>query len=319
MKTFVEAPVKTFVKTRTPVLLLGFGDLAKRLSAKLLKHQSSYQISAIKRSPITSPPAVDMPAVDMYYGDASDPVFLSAVLSSIVPQIIFISLTPDLQRSDSQSALTDDGREAIYRQAYLATLENLLTQLNRLDIRPHIIWSSSTSVYGQNQGQWIDELSEAVPLKPSAKVLVASENALMNSRFNNTIIRFSGLYDGVSKRSLAKIRLYQENDQPPESERQWSNRLHRDDAAGFVAFLIEKLLREEKINTLYLASDNCPVPRYLVTDYLAAKLFGYAVPERKIQSLSGKRCINQQMLSSGYVLQYADYKAGYSSTNKQLH
>ena len=290
----------------TSILLMGYGDLAKRLCGRLLKHERPYQLSAIKRSVLPEKPE----NLQMFYGDIKDGLFLGSALASIRPDIIFISMTPD-----SRSPGTGSSH---YRQAYVETLNNLLVQLTNVKLSPFIFWASSTSVYGQDDGQWIDEQSVTLPNKPTAKILLEAEDRLISCGFDASIIRFSGLYDGISQRTLDKLYKFQNSVDISAAELQWSNRLHREDAAGFIEHLITKKMSGQPIDSLYIATDSCPVPRYKVTEYLADKLYGYKIPDRQITQLNGKRCSNQRMLDSGYVLQYCDYKVGYATTLASL-
>jgi len=53
---------------------------------------------------------------------------------------------------------------------------------------------SSTSVYGQNRGEWVDEDSETRPTSDGARWLVAAEERIWEANEANCVVRFSGIY-----------------------------------------------------------------------------------------------------------------------------
>ena len=78
----------------------------------------------------------------------------------------------------------DSGTEAAYRLAYLDGLESFLGALKQQGERPRrIFFASSTSVYSQRRGEWIDEASTASPSRYAGEILVQAERLLLASGF----------------------------------------------------------------------------------------------------------------------------------------
>ena len=92
----------------------------------------------------------------------------------------------------------------------------------------------------------------------------------------------------------------------------WTNRIHRDDAAAFIAHLINMHIRSQLTQDCYVVTDSFPVSQYEVLQWIAQQR-GVEVGKSMPQVLGGKRMSNQRMLATGFSLQYPDYKVGYSA------
>jgi hypothetical protein len=95
---------------------------------------------------------------------------------------------------------------------------------------------------------------------------------------------------------------------------QFTNRIHRDDAAA----VLKHLLEIDKPESLYVATDNLPAPRYEVVEWLANRQ-GRASPKGVVDEHAGggKRVSNQRLLDSGFRMTYPDYRTGYAAVLKQ--
>ncbi|HLP78689.1 MAG TPA: NAD-dependent epimerase/dehydratase family protein, partial [Candidatus Paceibacterota bacterium] len=84
-----------------------------------------------------------------------------------------------------------------YRQTYFVGTHNLLQWLKAMPPRKYI-YTSSTSVYGQNDGSLVNENNPAEPAAETAKVLAATENLLLTAAketgFPSVILRLAGIY-----------------------------------------------------------------------------------------------------------------------------
>ena len=95
-------------------------------------------------------------------------------------------------------------------------------------------------------------------------------------------------------------------------ENHWSNRIHRDDAAAFMVFLVTQALAGKALAPCYIVTDAKPTPQYEVLQWIATKLNVEAQVATPVIE-GGKRLSNQTMLATGFKLQYPDFKAGYQS------
>ncbi|MCD8483878.1 MAG: NAD-dependent epimerase/dehydratase family protein [Verrucomicrobia bacterium] len=83
-----------------------------------------------------------------------------------------------------------------YEHSYLRGQESLVAFASRAHINC-CIYTSSTSVYPQSDGDWIDEDAPAIPSSPSGKIILQSEEILRNNRqlFDRLfVLRLSGIY-----------------------------------------------------------------------------------------------------------------------------
>lgn len=273
------------------LLIIGCGDIGHRLAERL--SPDHYQITGLRRHP----PAPN-PRVHYLAADAADPVALASALTESF-DVVVITLTPS-QRT-----------EAGYHQAYVLSCENLVQALDRQAQPPRlVIFVSSTSVYGQTGGEWVDEHSPTEPRRATAHRLLEAEKVIAESGFPHCIVRFSGIYGPGRNRLVEQVR----QGRAILSAR-YTNRIHADDCAGVLAHLIERQRTGESIDTLYLASDDEPAPMAEVVNWLAMHLrvdWARFAPDAR-EATDNKRCANHRLRASGYDFCYPDYRAGYSA------
>lgn len=273
------------------VLIAGCGDIGLGLAQELIAE--GHQVSGIKRRPL----AKDLPGLELNLADLTVADELTE-LPVDFDQVFFV--------------LTPDGREEqYYRRVYLQGVNNLLAHLSDAGQEPHCMFVSSTSVYAQSSGEWVNEGSATDPASATAKVLLQAETNILNAGANNTIVRFSGIYGpgraGMVKRVQAGVPVQYT---PP----YYTNRIHRDDGVGVLAYLFAQRLQGVALENVYLASDAAPAPIKDVAQWLAARL-GCEVPsEKKSTSLAqNKRCDNQRLCALGYKFRFENYREGYES------
>lgn len=205
----------------------------------------------------------------------------------------------------------DSGSEAAYRLAYLDGLERFLRALKDQGEKPRrIFFASSTSVYSQHRGEWIDEKSPANPRRHSGEILVLAERLLLAAGFDATIVRFGGIYGPERTRLIEQV---ERGDARIEAEPHFTNRIHRDDAAGVLRHLISIRTAQE----LYLGVDCEPADEADVLLFLAEEL-GVAPPRSRgpedpppARRAGSKRCRNDRVRAAGYRYRYPSYRTGY--------
>lgn len=203
------------------------------------------------------------------------------------------------------------GDEAAYRLAYLDGLERFLRALQEQGEKPtRVFFTSSTSVYAQQRGEWIDEDSPANPRRPAGEILVLAERLLLASGFDAAVVRFGGIYGPGRTRLIQQV---ERGEAQLEAEPHFTNRIHRDDAAGLLRHLIA--VRDEQ--TVYLGVDCEPADEADVLRFLADELGVPAPPLRAAEEppptrrAGSKRCRNQRVLATGYRYRYPSYRTGY--------
>jgi nucleoside-diphosphate-sugar epimerase len=208
----------------------------------------------------------------------------------------------------------DEGSEQAYRRAYLDGLAGFLEWLADEGQRPRrLVMVSSTAVYGQRRGEHIDEDSPTHPTQFHGETLLASEGLLAASGLSTVVARLGGIY-GPGRESLidrardGKLQL-----RPAEH---FTNRIHRDDAAGLLRFL----LFHPSPESIYLGVDDEAVEEAELYAWLA-KETGVAAPEEaeedaatnRRRPVGSKRCSNRRLRESGYSFRYPTYRDGYTA------
>lgn len=209
--------------------------------------------------------------------------------------------------------------DALYRTAYVEGLSNLLEALDSQGHRPvRVFFVSSTAVYAQRRGEWVDEASPTEPVHFSGRRLLEAERILFEGPFAGTSVRFAEIYGPRRTRLIESVRAGSAvwRKSPP----QWTNRIHRDDCAGVLKHLMQ-LERPEKI---YLGVDCEPAEQSVVLQWLAGVL-GAPAPrpvrakDPAVRATRGnKRCRNDRLLASGYTFLYPTYREGYSAMLERM-
>ena len=207
--------------------------------------------------------------------------------------------------------VSPDGRnEESYRDIYESGLNNLLNKFSLAGSNPHWIFVSSTSVYGQSQGEWVDEDSIAQPENATSQLIRQAEQKLMDLDPDNIVVRFSGIY-GPGREYLLRMAMQvpaiQQN--PP----YFTNRIHQQDCIGVLAFLLERRLAGVALEQCYLASDDDPAPMWEVMSWLAEHLKCQPPTVKSVDNhcVMNKRCNNQRLKALGYKFHYPSFKDGY--------
>lgn len=205
------------------------------------------------------------------------------------------------------AAAADQSDEVSYRRAYLEGLQHLLNWLKPQAVR-RLIFVSSTSVYAQHQGEWVDETSLTQPERFSGRILLEAERLALQSGHPATAVRLAGLYGPKRTWLIRQVQQgYQVASEPP----QYSNRIHIDDAAGLLAFLLDRDQKGLVVADCYLGTDDDPAPLDQVIRWLAQQL---SIPEGAAtgsRSLGSKRCSNARARAQGWVPFYPSYQQGY--------
>ena len=146
----------------------------------------------------------------------------------------------------------------------------------------------------------------------NGKILLKMEQLAGSCTKNLVAVRISGIY-GPGRERLIRMAVSKglEVQQSPPF---YTNRIHRDDAAA----ALHHLLEIDKPQSLYVATDNQPAPRFEVVEWLA-KAQGKPAPIPLVdeQASCGKRVNNQRLRDSGFNLTYPDYRAGYGAVLAQ--
>ncbi len=138
------------------------------------------------------------------------------------------------------SASAGRGASAEVRlKCYIDTYQKGCENLTEVFSDAHVLFTSSTSVYGQQDGSLVTEGSLTAPSSETAKVLLEAERAIIEA--NGTVVRLSGIY-GKGKSYLLKRLFSGEATMEGDGERVL-NHIHHRDGASACLFLLENNLR----------------------------------------------------------------------------
>ena len=272
------------------ILIVGCGYVGTALGQLLLA--AGHNVWGLRRNPNELPEGFQRIACDL--------TSLASLKLEFQPDYVFFM--PSAGQYDL----------ATYEAVYATGAQNLVTCLHLNKSHPkRLFYISSTSVYGQSDGEWVNEASPVQASDPYATQLLLGEQVMLASPFSTTVVRFAGIYGpgrkhflnqvvaGKILRSAAPI---------------YTNRIHREDCAGILAFL----MGIEEPHALYLGVDNEPALKNSVIEWIAGqyqlKLPAVAakttIQEQRMRS--NKRCSNQRILSAGYQFHYPSFREGYA-------
>lgn len=285
------------------VLIVGCGYVGFPLATELVKR--GHEVFGLRRS-MSSDDALKAVGIQPLHGDITQPESLK-------------QLPRDFDWVVNCVASGGGGVEE-YRRLYLQGMRNLGAWLGSSNNKmPRLVYTSSTGVYGQNDGSLVDETSPTEPATETATVLVEAEKALLaagrEKSFPAMILRAAGIY-GPERGYLLKQFLRGEARMEGSSARVL-NMIHRDDLISAIIAVLER----GRAGEIYNAVDDASVSQLEFFQWLATKL-GKPMPPAATEDsvaprkrgLTHKRISNAKLKRElGFEFQYPDYQAGYSS------
>jgi nucleoside-diphosphate-sugar epimerase len=277
--------------SKLTILIAGCGYVGTSLALRLLKE--GHQVWAIRRNVAALPEGVVPFQADLLNLESLRP--LPAYFD-------YVFYTTGATGFD----------EVAYRHAYVDGLWNLLEVLEVEGRRPkRVFFTSSTGVYHQDQGEWLDEASPVQPTRFSGILLLEGEALLKSSIFPSTSLRLGGIYGPGRTRLLDLVRTGQAT--CVEGKPQYLNLIHREDAAG----ALHHLMTLEAPDDLYLGVDHEPVERCALLHWMAAQL--QATPPQVVrrreedepQRGGNRRFLNTRLKMTGFSYHYPTYRQGY--------
>ncbi len=264
------------------VLIAGCGYVGSALAVRLLAQ--GHAVVALRRRIAGLPPGVVAVAADL--GDRAALRALPGPFDAVV------------------YAAAPDAREpAAYRTVYASGLAALLASV----ACDRFLLASSTSVYGQDGGEWVDEASRTEPSGFAGRIVLEGEALVRAGHASGSAVRFGGLYGPGRTRLLEAARAgrlaY------AAATRHYTNRIHRDDAAGALAHLLARA----RVEPVYVAVDSEPADQETVYRWLAARVAGPPPRAAFGAGGGGKRCSNRLLLASGYRLLFPTFREGYGA------
>lgn len=274
------------------VMIAGCGDVGSRLGVQL--KDAGWQVYGLRRSVAALPAGITPVA-----GDLADTQVPAQWPEGALDYLVY-------------AAAATEHDEAGYRRAYYDGLANTLAWLQQCGQSPkRVIFISSSGVYAQDGGVWVDENSPAEASSYSGRIMLDAERLLLGSAFPATVVRLTGIYGPGREWLLKQVRMgYRVVSEPP----LYANRLHADDCAGLLAFLLQADAQGKALDELYIGVDDDPAPLHEVVawlrDYLGVTEWA---EESTVRRSGSKRCSNARARALGWAPRYPSFREGYAA------
>ncbi|WP_177213307.1 SDR family oxidoreductase [Halopelagius inordinatus] len=284
------------------VVVLGCGYVGLELGRQLV--DEGHEVTGVRRSE-SGLETVEDAGLDARRADVTDPDSLRDL-----PDADWVVFTASSGGRGADAA----------RAVFVEGVENAIAEYGSRESPPdRLVYTSSTGVYGDHDGDWVDEETPLDPTTEKTAVLAEAERVARETAgetgIDGTVARFAGLY-GPDRYRLDRYL------SGPVTEG-YLNMVHRDDAAGAVAFLLaEDAARGEVV----LVADDEPADKWTFADWLADEC-GVSHPSKRTKEerlsagdlseaatrriRTSKRCSNEKLRELGYELRYPTYRTGY--------
>lgn len=203
--------------------------------------------------------------------------------------------------------------EQVYAEGLRSALDALLSNSDHRDVQ-RIIYVSTTGVYGDAAGDWVDEETPARPARAGGKASLAAEHVLRGHTLSEhgIVLRMAGLYGPGRVPNQQAIVAGQPIGVPSQG---WLNLIHIDDAAA----VVEAVDKQVAPPRLYNVSDGSPCQRHEYYEYLA-DLLGAPAPTfadppadapAAARAAANKRISSRRLMSElPLELRFPSYRAG---------
>ncbi len=289
------------------VLIVGCGYVGLPLGKELVRR--GYDVFGLRRSALA---AAEMQAAG-----------IRPLLADVTQPESLAKLPRDFDWVVNCTA-SGGGGAADYQKIYLEGNRNLIAWLAGSPLIK-FLYTSSTSVYAQNDGSVVTENSPAEPDAATAQVLVETEKLLLTAvaarKFPAVVLRVGGIY-GPARGHAFKQFLRGEARIEGDGAR-WLNMIHRDDVIGAIIAALER----GRPGEIYNAMDNEPVSQLNFFKWLAAEL-QQPLPPRAVvdaeatrkRGVTNKRVSNAKLQAElKYQFQFPDFRAGYAAEIARMH
>ena len=278
--------------SNTTAMIVGCGDVGSRLATQLLS--VGWQVYGLRRSIDRLPEGVIGVAGDLF-SEACPANWPTGQIDYLV-----------------YSAAATNHDEAGYQAAYVEGLKHTLNWLKQHGQQPkRLLFVSSSGVYVQQGGEWVDETSPAEATNYSGRIMLQAEQVALHSNLPASVVRLTGIYGPGRERLLGQVRQgYRVAVDPP----LYGNRIHADDAAGLLAFLLKADQQGEALDDCYIGVDNEPAPLAEVVNWLRERL-GVTewADEASVRRAGSKRCSNARAKALGWEPRYSSFREGYAA------
>jgi nucleoside-diphosphate-sugar epimerase len=268
------------------ILLAGCGDLGWRV-ARLLQARGD-EVFGLRRHPVLREGDV----IRWLQADLTRPETLSNLPEGIT-QLIYLP-APGTRE------------QALYRAIFIDGLRHVLNALDA-SLLQRVLFVSSSAVYGEHDGAWVDEDTPPSPLAFNGKVLLEAEQWLSSQPVRSIVLRLAGLYGPGRLQLVERLRAGQVH--VPRHHLHWANRMHIDDAAAAIVHLLSL----SDPHALYLGVDDTPLPLDTLYDSISMLMAIPFSPDGPAPAgVGSKRLSNARLRASGFDPRWPDSRVGYA-------
>jgi nucleoside-diphosphate-sugar epimerase len=214
-----------------------------------------------------------------------------------------VSVNPSQFDVVLQCASSGGGDAEKYRRVYLDGARNLI----RAFPKAALLFTSSTSVYPQKQGDRVDEASPAGPVHEKGQILRKAEELVL--AHGGIVVRLGGIY-GPGRSFLLRKFLAGEAVLDPE-DNHFINQVHRDDIVSALSLLADR--RADLAGQIINVVDDQPIMAREVHEWLSSYL--HRPPPRmgkvstpKKRGESNKRVSNKRLRALGWEPRYPNFR-----------
>jgi mutator protein MutT len=191
------------------------------------------------------------------------------------------------------------GGEDAYRKVYLRGVQTLGGVLGAR----HVIFTSSTSVYAQTGGEWVDEHSGAEPDRETGRILRQTEEWVLGH--GGAAARLAGIYG--PGRSVLLRKFFSGEARIEGDGSRWINQIHRDDAAAALSVLADR-----RAWGIFNVGDDEPLNQRSLYTRLAERFQRPLPPEgepdlNRKRGWTHKRVSNSRLRALGWKPRYASF------------
>ncbi len=277
-------------------LIAGCGYLGARVAALWIA--AGHRVAAITRSAGRARQLQEL-GITPLIADVTDPQSLVKIVELGPLEGVFYAVGLDRQSGQTME------------QVYIGGLQNFLNAQKKFSHFPKFLFVSSSSVYAQVDGEWVDESSIQSAASGAGKTMRDAEATLKKIMPAAVILRFAGIY-GPGR--LLRQKAIEQAEPIPVDPDKWLNLVHVDDGAKLVDLAWDRAQPGGEYNI----ADSSPVLRGDYYRTLARLL--HAPEPHFIAGEMGKRggpdsahrriCAKKARTEFGWFCEYPNHELG---------
>ncbi len=270
------------------LLIAGCGYLGLEI-ARLFKDQG-WRVCGLTRSPESAGETARLAGIETVAADLGDRDSLRAIRANL-PEFSAVV----------HAASSSRGGPEVYRKVFIEGLANLQAVFEPT----RLLFTSSTSVFGQTSGETVDETSPAEPGSETSRLLLEAERFALGA--GAVVARLAGIYG--PERSVVLRKFFDRTAIIEDGGTRVLNQIHRDDAASAVFHLLTKAPGVEGI---YNVADDHPLAQKEIFARLAGR-FSLPLPpngprpEGRKRGWTSKKVSNAKLRETGWRPQFSSF------------